>query len=502
MFKFKNQNWKAYPAALLCMAVVIALLLQSRVHLGPIPTALPLLLPILLASLLGGLVPGLVATILGTVAFAWMFEYTLNFSNGEELTNGIRFASLVIEGALLSIFGEILQMARSNVREADQKNFELQKAEKALKRVDKKKDAFIATLAHELRNPLTPILTAAQILKQESGGDLNQWAGEIIEVQVNHLLSLVNDLLDMSRLTQGKMRLAEEKLALNTVISQAVDIARIEFQQRQQELIVTPIPTVSLNGDRQRLVQVFSNLLLNASKFTPEKGCIQIDVQRKSGQAVVRIRDNGIGIPQDMLSEIFEPFVQIGSAESSYTGGIGIGLPLAKSLVELHGGRIEALSEGANKGSEFVVRLPSLPSDLAVPSQRQSSRFLKKMAKRRILVVDDNAAVTEAIAKLLDRQGMEVGLAFDGESAIKQAISFKPDVVLLDIGLPDKDGYEVIRSLRNLVNPKEMLFIAMTGYSDPSRDENHALEQGFHYYLNKPIDNVQLLDIISLAPGK
>ncbi len=181
MFKLQKQNWKAYPAALLCLAVVMGLMVASKIHHSPIPTALPLLLPILLASLMGGLVPGLLATVLSTAAFGWMFEYTLNFSEGEETANGIRFASLIIEGALLNIFGEILQMARSNLKEADAKSRELKNAKVELQRMDKKKDAFIATLAHELRNPLTPILTAAQMLKLEADEETSKWAGEVIE---------------------------------------------------------------------------------------------------------------------------------------------------------------------------------------------------------------------------------------------------------------------------------------------------------------------------------
>lgn len=503
MFKLKKQNWKAYPAALLCMAAVVGLMLASKIHLGPIPTALPLLLPILLASLLGGLVPGLVATVLGTVAFGWMFEYTLDFSGSEEAINGIRFASLMIEGALLSIFGEILQMARSSVQEADAKNLELQQAKAALQQMDKKKDAFIATLAHELRNPLTPILTAAQMLKFEADPETSQWAGEVIEVQVGHLMGLVNDLLDVSRLTQGKMQLKSESLQLGAVLSQAIDIARSGIDQRKQHLILSPWQPVWLNGDGHRLVQVFANLLLNASKFTPEGGRIEIDVSRKSSQAVVSIRDSGIGIPETKLEEIFEPFMQVDRLSSGFQGGLGIGLALVKSLVELHGGRVEAISFGENQGSEFSVRLPTLPSDGFEPSVGRPSPVIGKLQKKRILVVDDNPAVTEALARLLGRLGMEVSVAANGESAIQQAKGFKPDVLLLDIGLPDKDGYEVVRELMAAEEDfQDMLIVAMTGYGHFRDDGRYALEHGFHYYLNKPIDIAELLTLIGNCRGK
>lgn len=493
MFKLENQGWKSYLAGVVALVSVTFFLLEIEKRHGEIPTAAPLLLPILISALTGGLIPGLVLTALSAITMMFLFDYDLSISLDQDIKNIIRFASIIVEGFVLSVFGEMLQMAKSYVRAADAKNLELQQAKLSLQQIDQKKNTFIATLAHELRNPLTPILTAAQMLRLDYNEEMSRWAGGVIEEQVNHLMGIVNDLLDVTRLTQGKMKLKEEKLVLDNIISQATDIAREELIQRKQRLNIKPYPPIRLNGDGQRLVQVFSNLLLNASKFTPEGGRIDVKVKVQSSMAVVTVRDNGIGIPGDMLEGIFEPFVQIGKPD---VGGLGIGLALVRNLVELHGGNVSVTSGGANRGSEFTVRLPCLPGKMR---QRQVSNLAEEIGEvelKRILVVDDNPAVTASLAKLLEKVGMQVYTADSGNAAIEMASRYHPDVLLLDIGMPDKDGYEVLHELKDSGKLEDSLQIAMTGYGGHQRDERYALQQGFHYYLNKPIDIRKLLSIL------
>lgn len=372
-------------------------------------------------------------------------------------------------------------------------------AEQTLIEEGRRKNAFIAMLAHELRNPMTPILTAAQLLRRAGASDatLAEWAGETIETQVTHLTRLVNDLLDVSRHAQGRLKLESAPVDLRTVVTQAVETAQPNIQQRQQTLVTAgtdePLWVV---GDRARLVQVLGNLLLNASKFTPAHGRIECRLEHAAEAALITVRDNGIGMHPDLLSSIFEPFVQLRAADDPARGGLGIGLALVRSLVELHGGKVHAHSEGEGCGSTFTVRLPyliepPLPKDtgggLVTPVNHE---------RNRILLVDDNPDILEALALLLRGHGYQVEAAADGELAVTIAKRFLPHTALIDLGLPSIDGYEVARRLRALPELTGLRLAAMTGYGRP-RDEHYARAQGFDHYLIKPVDAGQLLGILS-----
>jgi PAS domain S-box-containing protein len=371
--------------------------------------------------------------------------------------------------------------------------------EAALKESDRRKDEFLAMLAHELRNPLAPIRNAAHVLKLLAPNDLNlRQACEMIDRQVGHLARLVDDLLDVSRITSGKIKLQKEAVELTAILARAVETSRPLIDSRWQELTVTlPPETIPVEADTTRLAQVVSNLLNNAAKYTPEGGRIRLTVETTSREAVLHVCDSGMGIPAELLPQVFDLFTQGDRSLARSEGGLGIGLTLVKSLVEMHGGRVEARSEGAGKGSEFVVYLPTLGgrSALAGKGEREAPDRAVS-APRRVLVVDDSADAAESLRMLLQARGHEVRTAHDGSAALRAAEEFQPDVVLLDIGLPHMDGYEVARRLRDEVGLKNALLVALTGYGQ-QEDRRRAAEAGFDEHLTKPADLTMLQNLLA-----
>jgi PAS domain S-box-containing protein len=364
-------------------------------------------------------------------------------------------------------------------------------AEEALREADRRKDEFLAMLAHELRNPLAPIASSVQVLNLLGPRDARlQYARDTIDRQVRHLARLVDDLLDVSRLSTGKVKLRKERVELAAVLARAVETSRPLIDARRHELTVTvPEGPVWVDADATRLAQVVSNLLNNAAKYTEEGGRIALAVGWEGGEAVLRVRDSGVGIPADMLARVFDLFTQVDRGLDRAQGGLGIGLTLVKSLAEMHGGRVSAHSDGPGRGSEFVVRLPLAGCAPAVAGLGRDGPHpaAPKPPPRRVLVVDDNVDAAESMALLLRAVGHEVRTAYDGLVALREAEALRPEVVLLDIGLPRLDGYEVARRLRQQEGGQEALVIALTGYGQ-EEDRRRAAAAGFDVHLVKPPD--------------
>lgn len=379
---------------------------------------------------------------------------------------------------------------------------ERKRAEEAIKEADRLKDEFLATLSHELRNPLAPIRNAVQALKQIGPPDpqLQQLRG-IIDRQVAQMTRLVDDLLDISRITQNRITLYKERLELMTVVGRAVETSRPLIDARKHHLAVyLPAEPAAVEGDLTRLAQVISNLLNNAAKYTEEGGNIWLTAEKSGAEVVLKVKDDGIGIPPHILPRVFDLFTQADRSLERSQGGLGLGLALVRRLVELHGGRVEARSEGQGKGSEFSVYLPAAAEVESKRDITETAAPVSSAKRCRILVVDDNVDAAESIALLLRLKGHEVREAYDGLGAIESARDFSPEVVLLDIGLPVLDGYEVARQLRRLDESKNAFLIAMTGYGR-TEDRIRALSAGFNYHITKPADLNELDAVINtIAP--
>jgi PAS domain S-box-containing protein len=369
-------------------------------------------------------------------------------------------------------------------------------AEGQVRDANRRKDEFLATLSHELRNPLAPIRSVAELLKraEDLAPDLRA-ASTILERQVHHMTHLIDDLLDMSRITAGHVRLQREPLDLSDLLSAAMDSYRSVLESARHEVTFLPPATpVPVEGDRIRLTQVFSNILHNAAKYTPPAGRIRVQVHQESGEAVVSVRDSGVGIPPVMLTYIFEPFARLDRSAESGDRGLGIGLTIAKTLIELHGGRIEAKSEGPNQGSEFIVRLPAVHPQ---PAERSSGlpSSANHSVGRKILIADDNRDAAESLSMLLQTMGHETRIAHDGLEAVEIAEDFHPEVVLLDLGMPKLDGCEAVRQIAARPWARSSMLVAVTGWGQEA-DRQRAKDAGFHRHLVKPVDLDALSELI------
>ncbi len=364
------------------------------------------------------------------------------------------------------------------------------------------KDEFLAILGHELRNPLAPLRNAVQILRHtELASAAAEQAREMIERQVQHLTRLVDDLLDVSRVTSGRIALHKKQVQLQTVVRQAIEMSRPQIDENSHELTVAlPAEPLWLEGDPERLTQILTNLLLNAAKYTEAPGHIWLSAEPAGTDVRMRVRDTGVGIDPEMQQRIFDLFVQENHApNSAFRSGLGIGLTLVKSLVELHGGHITVQSPGRGQGSEFQVRLPLLPAPTALPVSGASEPALPPVRSRRVLVVDDNQDAAESLALMLELEGHQVWRAHDGAAALECAQVFPPEVVLLDIGLPGgMDGYEVARRLRQQSGLEEVLLVAVTGFGQ-GEDRRRSLEAGINYHLTKPVEPAELQRLLLTA---
>jgi signal transduction histidine kinase/DNA-binding response OmpR family regulator len=366
---------------------------------------------------------------------------------------------------------------------------------------DRHKNEFLSMLAHELRNPLAPIRNAIEILRLRGSDDPDiRSLQEIVERQVQQLIRLVDDLLDLSRITRGKIRLQLEAVDVVDFITRAVETSRPLIDDRKHQLrIELPPERLRVRGDAVRLAQVISNLLNNAAKYTEEGGRISLIAQRQDDEVFLRVKDNGMGIPPEMLSSIFEMFKQVDHSLDRSQGGLGIGLTLVHELVEMHSGCVEAFSAGTNKGSEFVVRLPLLTAEEpASPPCADRNGNKTQPRPMRILIVDDNADAAHSLAMLLETGGHEIRLCYEGKSALQEAESFCPDVVLLDIGLPGMDGLQVAQGLRNRPLQPQPILVALTGYGQ-AEDQRRSREAGFDHHLVKPADPETLMALLASA---
>jgi signal transduction histidine kinase len=367
---------------------------------------------------------------------------------------------------------------------------------KDVERADRQKNEFLSMLAHELRNPLAPIRNAAEVLRL-SGPEQPQvrWAREVIDRQLSHLVRLVDDLLDVSRITRGKITLKPEPTDLAVVVQHAIEASRPTIEQARHRLEVhVPPEPVWVTGDPARLTQVLTNLLNNAAKYTEEGGRVALTLAREGGEAVVRVRDTGVGIPAEMLGAVFDLFTQVDRSLDRSQGGLGIGLTLVKRLVSKHGGTVEAYSSGPGQGSEFVVRLPVLAeAPLTVPTQPTGR--LAVAEGLRVLLVDDNVDGADSLATLVRLAGHDTRVAHDGPGALEAAAAFRPQVVVLDIGLPGLTGYEVARRLRADPDLSGVALVAVTGYGR-DEDRERSREAGFDHHLTKPVEFALLLDLL------
>ena len=367
---------------------------------------------------------------------------------------------------------------------------------RAVQESDRAKDVFLATLAHELRNPLAPVWNGLTIIARapHDAQRVTQVAG-MIERQVGQLVRLVDDLLDVSRITTGKIELKKEPVDLGSVLRSAIETSRPHIEAARHGLsLVLPDEPVELDGDPVRLAQIFANLLNNASKYTQPGGQIDLIVRAAPDAVEVRVRDTGEGLAPDMLSKVFGLFTQVSHPAERHQGGLGIGLSLVEGLVRLHGGTVEARSPGLGAGSEFIVRLPRrVPAPSSGDDRDTGPQPLqpRAAARPRILVVDDNADGAATLAELLRMMGCDVNVANDGTSAVLAVKEYRPDVVLLDIGLPDINGYEVARQVRALPGVRQPRLIALTGWGQ-EQDKRMAAQAGFDEHWTKPVDPSRL----------
>ncbi len=373
---------------------------------------------------------------------------------------------------------------------------EQKRAEEALREADRKKDEFLATLAHELRNPLAPLRNGLQLmgLAREDGAMVER-TRVMMERQLGQMVRLIDDLLDVSRISRGKIELRKERIELAAVVQSALEISRPLVETNGQELLVAlPPETVFLDGDLTRLAQVFSNLLNNSARYTPRGGRITLTAERQGAEIVVTVRDTGVGIPAEMLPRVFEMFTQGERSPGRSQSGLGIGLTLVQRLVELHGGTVEARSEGPGRGSELIVRLPAAAGELlepAVPAPEVTTS-----PKYRVLVVDDNEDSANSMGMLLQLKGYEVRTAYDGLEAVAAAAEFRPAVVILDIGMPKLDGYGAARRIREASWSRGMVLVALTGWGQ-AEDKLRAQEAGFDHHLTKPVSPAKLEELLA-----
>ena len=373
---------------------------------------------------------------------------------------------------------------------------ERSRAEASLRLADQRKDEFLATLGHELRNPLAPLLTAIQLLKTVDATEpVVARVRPVMERQISHLLRLVNDLLEVSRITRGLIEVRREPIDLAFVIHSALDTSRPMLDAARHHVDVDlPAEPVIVHGDPVRLTQVFANLLNNAAKYTNANGHIWLRLWKRGTTAFVSVRDDGIGIPPGQLDSVFEMFTQVDRSNRLAQGGLGIGLTLVRSLVSMHGGTVEARSKGPGAGSEFVVALPITTAGRSLPEP--AAPAVSALPPRRVLVVDDNQDAADTLGALLSTLGATVSVAHSGPAALEALDSFRPDAVVLDIGMPEMDGYEVAKSIRATPRHHGVLLIALTGWGQEA-DQLRSRAAGFDHHVVKPPDVARLRELLT-----
>jgi signal transduction histidine kinase/ActR/RegA family two-component response regulator len=504
------------------VAVIVAATLARQALNPALHSRAPLIfcfIAVSFAAWLGGLGPGLVALVLGGMTAVYFFMTPggtfLPDRSESQIGLGIYYTTGLIIVLLAQAQRSARRKAEASTLEALDQQAKLETeiarrelAERALREADARKDEFLAVLAHEIRNPLASIRNSLRLMERPGPAADGRVVAfdaeaerELAERQVAHLARLVDDLMDISRITRGRIELRKEPVDLVGLLERAVETVHSAVDQRGHVLsVVLPTGPVPLEADPTRLEQIIGNLLNNAVKYTPPGGLITASVRSEGGEAILTVLDTGLGLSTEILPRVFDMFVQDGRHAGHAQGGLGIGLGLSRSLVELHGGRISARSDGPGLGSEFEVRLPLAAEGVAeAMGSRLNGRMIRPSiaTRRRVLVVDDNEDVARSLARVLERMyGQEVSVAYDGPSALGLLDKFQPEVILLDISMPEMDGYEVARRIRRRPEFAETLVVALTGWGQDA-DRKRSEEAGIDRHLIKPIDPDLLGELIA-----
>ena len=398
----------------------------------------------------------------------------------------------------IDLYRKTTQLAKLNLEleeRVEERTSELAKTEDALRQADRRKDEFLATLAHELRNPLAPMRTSLDILRQLQIKDpLIDRAAETMERQLSQMTRLIDDLMDVSRITRNRLEMRKERITLSEVLRNGVESSRSIIDAAKQTLTLkAPEEDVFLNADAIRISQVIANLLNNASKYTPDGGKISLEAEADDENVLIKVRDDGIGIDAEDLPHLFEPFYQVSRSVERSQGGLGIGLTLVRTIIEMHGGSVSAQSAGFGKGTEFLVRIPrdvSKQVDQSASNGAATQEYSPR-SSRRVLVVDDNRDAAESLTMLLRFSGHEVVTAHDGLQALEDAKEFRPELILMDLGMPGMSGYEAAKALRGEPWGAEIVLVALTGWGQ-EEDRKRTKEAGFDRHLVKPIEFVEV----------
>jgi signal transduction histidine kinase len=405
----------------------------------------------------------------------------------------------------LEILNRDLQAANAELAQANRalqgEVAERKRVEVALKEADRRKDEFLAILAHELRNPLAPIRNAVEIMARVAIDNPHiNWSREVIDRQSTHLTRLVDDLLDISRITRGVIKLAKEPVNVGAVLARAVETLQPMISEHKHQLTIDcPDDSLIVMGDMTRLTQILGNLLNNAAKYTNPGGVIGLSVRRDGDWVELRVTDNGIGIPEESVSKLFQLFSRLKGSEDRTAGGLGIGLALVRTLVQMHDGDVSVISEGADRGSEFKVRLPMAPVGAVTPLVREAVEQIHLVTPRRILIADDNRDALDTLALLLEVDGHEVMKAVDGGAALETAVKWRPDLAFLDIGMPVMDGYATARSIRQEQWGRDLVLIALSGWGQ-REDMARSREAGFDLHLVKPVSADAIAKVMNDFP--
>ena len=495
MLRPRSYGWGVCFAVLGLAFFLVASATIDHVGQRSFLTSLGFIGAVVAASAAAGLWTGLLATALVLGALDFLYYEPFYSFRIADTNNQLRLAAFAVLGLTISLLGEGLQIARKRVRDRQRRlEEEIERRELA----DRRKDEFLAMLAHELRNPLAPIRYALEMVRSRQPLDPEvEQAREMIERQVCQMTHLVDDLLDVGRISHGTLRLRKERTELEPALRIAVEATRPHMDASQHELTVSiPQERIFLEADPTRLAQIVANLLDNSAKYTDRGGRISLSAARQEDNVVIAVRDNGIGIAPDMLPQVFDMFAQADHSIERTRGGLGIGLTLVRRLVELHGGQIEASSAGPGRGSEFIVRLPCLPaSDVPEPDITPAATE-PTLQRSRILIVDDNRDAAQSLAALIRLQGADVRTAHDGLAALDVAAEFRPEVIFLDIGLPQLNGYDVCRRMREHPWGKEATIVAITGWGQ-EEDRAKSKAAGFDHHAVKPVEYATLLKLLA-----
>lgn len=416
-----------------------------------------------------------------------------HFKSGQARWMAYKVVVLTNAAGQPTAYGTVSQ----DITERKHLNDDLRRLAAELSEIDRRKNEFLAVLAHELRNPLAPMINMLEVVKRAAGDEtVVKRAFGTIERQLGQMVRLVDDLLDLNRITRDRLELRRSKVTLSSVVQQAVEVAHPLLDASSHELIIDlPEEPVYLDADGARLAQLFGNLLTNSCKYTRPQGTIWLSAERVDGDVVVKVKDNGVGIPPDKLDQIFDMFMQVEATAERSRGGLGIGLTVVKRLAEMHGGSIEARSGGEGKGSEFIVKLPILERAECSPHPASEPIEISSLSCR-ILIVDDNFDSAESLAVLFQTMGSKTCLAHDGQEALVAIEKYAPEVILLDIGLPKLNGHEVCRRVRSQPWGKDIIIIALTGWSQ-EQDRRLSEDAGFDGHVVKPVDYDHLLELLA-----